>query len=62
MDKLIYNDFYETIDLNLTDCTVGAGKQRNICDNIFVMSAIIDSIKKGRKESVNFQIYDVKKC
>ena len=52
----------ETIDSNLTDCKVGARKQRNIHDNIFVMSAIINSIKKGKKESVDFQVYDVEKC
>ena len=30
MDKLIYNDEYETIDANLTNCNVGSRKRRNI--------------------------------
>ena len=62
LDRLIYNDVYETIDSNLTDCNVGARKHRNIRDNIFVMNAIINSIKKGKEESVDFQVYDVEKC
>ena len=43
LDKLIYNDEYETLDANLTDCNVGARKHRNIRDNIFVMNAAINS-------------------
>ena len=62
LDRLIYNDVYETIDSNLTDCNVGARKHRNIRDNIFVVNVIINSIKKGKEESVDFQVYDVEKC
>ena len=34
LDILIYNDEYENIDKNLTDCNVGARKGRNVTDNI----------------------------
>ena len=44
LDRLIYNDEYSNIDSNLTDCNVGARKNRNIRDNIFVLNAIINSI------------------
>ena len=46
LDSLIYNDEYKNIDINLTDSNVGARKQRNIRDNIFVMNAIINSMFK----------------
>ena len=62
LDKLIYNDEYETLDANLTDCNVGARKHRNIRDNIFVMNAVINSIKKGNEKPADFQVYDVEKC
>ena len=62
LDRLIYNDEYVTIDSNLSDCNVGARKQRNIRDNIFVMNAIINSFKKGTEEPIDFQVYDVEKC
>ena len=32
LDKLIYNDEYDKIDENLSDCNVGARKKRNIRD------------------------------
>ena len=62
LDRLIYNDEYSTLDSNLTDCNVGARKQRNIRDNIFVINAIMNSIRTGNEEPVDFQVYDVEKC
>ena len=62
LGKLIYNDEYNTIDANLTDCNVGARKKRNIRDNIFVMNAILNSVKSKTEEALDFQVYDVEKC
>ena len=62
LDKLIYNDEYTTIDNNLTDSNVGARKGRNIRDNIFVMNAVTNSVKRGNDEEVDIQVYDVEKC
>ena len=62
LDRLIYNDEYKNIDMNLTDCNVGARQERNIRDNIFVINAIMNSIKKNKDESIDFQVYDVEKC
>ena len=47
IDKLIYNDEYDTIDANLTDSNVGAGRNRNIRDNLFVIYAITNNIRKN---------------
>ena len=47
LDRIIYNDIYEVIDGNLTDCNVGARKKRNIRDNLFVVNAVINSVVKG---------------
>ena len=46
LDRLIFNDEYNTIEMNLTDSNVGGRKNRNIRDNIFVLNAIINSVKK----------------
>ena len=62
LDRLIYNDEYEKIDGNLSDCNVGARKRRNIRDNIFVINAITNSIKNNREEALDVQVYDVEKC
>ena len=62
LDRLMYNDEQSTIDANLTDCNVGSRKNRNICDNIFVNCAIMNSIVKGSEEPVDCQLYDIEKC
>ena len=62
LDRLIYNDEYATLDSNLTDCNVGARKQRNIRDNIFVMNAIMNSIRNNKEQAIDCQVYDVEKC
>ena len=62
LDRLIYNDAYETVDNNLTDCNVGSRKQRNIRDNLFVINTITNSSKKGIDRPCNICVYDVRKC
>ena len=62
LEKLIYNDEYQTIDDNLTEANVGARKHRNIRDNLFVVNAISNSIKRGSEEAVDLCTYDVDKC
>ena len=62
LDRLIYNDEYDTIDGNLTDSNVGARKLRNIRDNIFVINAILNSQKNTHEEAIDVQIYDVEQC
>ena len=62
LDRLIYNDEIAKIDANLTDSNVGGRKHRNISDNIFVMNAILNNIRKENGEAYDFQIYDIEKC
>ena len=62
LDKLIYLDEYGSIDQNLTDANVGGRKGRNIRDNIFVMSAVTNSILNGTEEPCDFGEYDIKQC
>ena len=62
LDRLIYNDEYASIDRNLTDSNVGARKNRNIRDNIFVLNAINNSVVNGTEEPIDIQVFDVEKC
>ena len=62
LDRLIYNDMYDTMDYNLSDCNVGNRKGRNIRDNLFVLNAVLNSTKRRSEESVDIAVYDVKKC
>ena len=60
--RLIYNDCYTTVDDNLTDGNVGARKGRNICDNIFVLGAVMNSVINGKEDPIQIQVQDVEKC
>ena len=62
LEKLIYHDEYHKIDANLSDANVGARKGRNIRDNLFVVNAITNSIKRGSQEAVDICAYDAEKC
>ena len=62
LDRLTYNDSYYTIDSNLTDGSVGARKQRSARDNIFVLSAICNSVINGSSAPIQIQVMDSEKC
>ena len=63
LDKLIYSDIYDTVDSSMSSSNIGARKNRNIRDHIFVINGIInDIIHSTDKKNIDIQIYDVKKC
>ena len=62
LDRLIYTDEYHNVDSRLTDCNVGSRKLRNIRDHIFVMNAILNSVKNGNEDALDCQVFDVEKC
>ena len=49
-------------DQYLSDSYVGGRKGRNGRDNIFVIIAILNSIRRQNKDAHDIQIYDVEKC
>ena len=63
LDKLIYNDIYETVDSSMSSSNIGARKKRNIRDHLFVVNAIINEAHNNSiKKAIDIQIYDVTKC
>ena len=62
IDKLIYMDEYENVDTNLTDCNVGARKQRNIRDILFVVNGVINSVNQNDDKPVDIELFDIAKC
>ena len=53
LDRLIYNDEYANIDENIMNSNVGARRGRNIRDNIFVMHAVFNQIRKEKLKDVD---------
>ena len=62
LESLIYNDKYACIDSNMTGSNIGARKERNIRDHLFIVYSIINSVVNGNEGPTDLQIYDVTKC
>ena len=45
----------------MSSSNIGARKNRNIPDHLFVVNAILNDVKKT-KENIDVEIFDVKKC
>ena len=61
LDKLIYNDTYDVIDQSMSGSNIGARKNKNIRDHLFVINAVINDVTK-RKKDVDIEIMDIAKC
>ena len=62
LDKLIYNDFYSSIDDNMSDSNVGGRKGRNIRNHLFIVYGILNSVANGECPPVDLQFYDLQQC
>ena len=63
LDKLIYNDIYYKIDLSMSSSNIGARRNRNIRDHLFVINGILNDVQQTRnKPGIDVGIYDIAKC
>ena len=62
LDKLIYFDNFEDVDKNMSDSNIGARKNRNIKNHLFMIYSIINSVIRGKEDCVDIQIYDIEKA
>ena len=62
LDKLLYFDNYDDIDYNMSDSNIGARKDRNIKNHLFMIYGIINSVIRGKEECIDIQIYDIIKA
>lgn len=44
IDKLIYNDMYEHIDINMSDSNIGGRRNKNIKNHLFIVHGIINAV------------------
>ena len=57
--KLIYNQKYEEIDRNMSDCQMGGRKKKGCRNNILIINGIIHDVLSSKKnDPVTLQIYD----
>ena len=62
LDKLIYFDNFEDIDRHMSDSNIGARRDRNIKNHLFMIYGIINSVLRGKEDCVDIQIYDIEKA
>ena len=62
LDKLVYEANYQIIDDNMSCSNIGARKNRNIRDHLFVVNAVLNDALQNKKEDMDIQIYDARKC
>ena len=63
IDKLIYEDEYEGIDSNMSDSNVGARKNKNIRNNLFIIYGVLNWVKNGdAPRPIDVAVYDISKC
>ena len=62
LDKLIFFDNIEDIDGNMSDSNIGARRNRNIKNHLFIIYGVINSVIKGKEECIDIQIYDLEKA
>ena len=61
--KLIDKEKYEIIDRSMSDSNVGARKNKNIRNHIFIVNGVIhDVLSSKKKKPIDIQIMDYKQC
>ena len=61
MMKMIYKQKYSTIDNSMSDSNIGARKQKNIRNHIFVVNSIIHDVLKNKSQKpIDVMVLDYK--
>ena len=62
MDKMLYNEYYPSLEENMSPSNIGAMKKKNIRNHLFILYGIINSVINGDGDCIDIQIYDVIQC
>ena len=62
LDKLIYQDIYDTVDSNLSCSNAGGRRGRGIRDQLFIIQGIINEVINGKSKPICLQSMDVRRC
>ena len=62
LDKLTYNDKYPLLDGNMSDSNIGARKNKNIRNHLFIIHGIINSVIQGEDTCIDIQVYDIEQA
>ena len=59
LDKLAYFDKYSDLEQNMSDSNIGARKEKNVRNHLFILYGVISSVVREGRGCVDLQIYDL---
>ena len=59
LQKLIYNDSYETIEEHLSDANIGSRKNKNVRNHSFIVNGVILETLRSKNKSTDIEILDL---
>ena len=62
MDRILYNEYYPSLEKSMSPSNIGAMKNKNIRNHLFILNGIINSVIQGEEKCIDIQIYDVEQC
>ena len=62
VDKLIYNDKYDSINANMSDSNMGARRDKQVKNHLFIIHGIINSVINGNDECIDIPLYDLQQA
>ena len=62
LDKLTYLDKYPELDMAMSDSNIGARKNKNIRNHLFIIHGVINSVVQSKDRCVDLQVYDIEQA
>ena len=62
LDKLTYLDKYPDIELSMSGSNIGARRNKNIRDHLFIIHGVINSVVNGQEACIDVQVYDLEQA
>ena len=62
LDKLTYLDKYPDIEMSMSGSNIGARRNRNIRDHLFIIHGVINAVVQGEDSCIDIQVYDLQQA
>ena len=62
LDNILFEEYSEEINRNMTDSNIGGRKKRMAKDHLFIVYGIINSVVNGKEDDIDPTIYDIEKA
>ena len=61
--KLLYNNDYDSIEMNISDSNIGARKGKSVRNHIFIINGVIHDVLNNKKaKPIDMEVLDFKQC